>query len=221
MRKATPDDLVLISWSGHGYADSRGVFYLLPYDIGPAVQSLTPVELGRMVSSDELSLWLREVDAGDLALIIDTCQSAASVEGEGFKPGPMGSRGLGQLAYDKGMRILAGSQADNVAVESDQLKHVLLTYTLVCEGLQRNQAAVHHQITLDSWLRYGADRVPRLFAALRVGKLPADRSARLIRDGQPWVPPVITENTPVQDEVQMPAFFNFTKQPHPVVLDQQ
>jgi hypothetical protein len=42
-----------------------------------------------------------------MAIIIDACHSAASFEGEGFKPGPMGSRGLGQLAYDKRIRILA------------------------------------------------------------------------------------------------------------------
>ena len=51
-------------------------------------------------------------------MIVDACHSAASVDEAGFKPGPMGSRGLGQLAYDKGMRILAASQADDVALES-------------------------------------------------------------------------------------------------------
>ncbi len=73
--------------------------------------------LARSVSSDELSLWLRDVDAGVLVLIVNACQSAAAVEGEGFKPGPMGRRGLGQLAYDKGMRVLAATQADNVGAD--------------------------------------------------------------------------------------------------------
>jgi hypothetical protein len=59
----------------------------------------------RCISSDELSLWLREVDAGELALIVDACHPAAAIEGTDFKPGPMVSRGLGQLLYDKGMRI--------------------------------------------------------------------------------------------------------------------
>ena len=55
---------------------------------------------------------LRDVDAGDLVLIVDACHSAAAIEGTDFKPGPMGSRGLGQLSYDKGMRILTATQAD-------------------------------------------------------------------------------------------------------------
>jgi hypothetical protein len=50
-------------------------------------------------------------------MIVDTCHSEATVAYDGFKPGPMGSRGLGQLAYDKGMRILAASKSGQSAVE--------------------------------------------------------------------------------------------------------
>ena len=113
LETATPDDLVIITFAGHGYASQRGVFHLLPQDIGPGnTQRVTAQILSQSIGSDELETWLRDVDAGELALIIDACHSAASVEGDGFKPGPMGSRGLGQLAYDKGMRILAASQCE-------------------------------------------------------------------------------------------------------------
>ena len=47
----------------------------------------------------------------------------------------MGSRGLGQLAYNKAMMVLAASQADDVALESGSLAQGLLTYALVREGL--------------------------------------------------------------------------------------
>jgi hypothetical protein len=46
-----------------------------------------------------------------MVMILDACYSAASIESADFKPGPMGSRGLGQLAYDKRIRVLAASQA--------------------------------------------------------------------------------------------------------------
>jgi uncharacterized caspase-like protein len=91
--------------------------------------------LSKFISSEELSQWLKDVDAGELAMIIDACHSAASVP-EGFKPGPMGDRGRGQLAYDKGMRILAATQADNVALESEKLGQGLLTYALVLIPLE-------------------------------------------------------------------------------------
>src|SRR5213078_261829 len=116
-------------------------------------------------SSEELSLWLRDVDAGEMVMIVDACHSAATVEQEWFKPGPMGSRGLGQLAYDKRMRVLAASQADDFALESGNLRHGLLTYALVKDGLDTKKADFRPKdgrVTLGEWLAYGAERVPDL-----------------------------------------------------------
>src|SRR6185503_6290727 len=101
---------------------------------------ISPASLTHFVSSDELSEWLRDIDAGEMVLVVDTCHSAAAIEAGGFKPGPMGSRGMGQLAYDKGIRVLAASQADDVALEINRLRHGLLTYALMHDGLERGQA---------------------------------------------------------------------------------
>jgi uncharacterized caspase-like protein len=131
--------LVILAFSGHGYTDPQGRFYLLPSDAGMD-STITDAKLPKFISSDELSQWLRDVDAGELVMIIDACHSAASVP-EAFKPGPMGDRGLGQLAYDKGMQILAATQADNVALESERLGQGLLTYALVQDGLKARKAA--------------------------------------------------------------------------------
>ncbi len=68
--------------------------------------------------ANELAEWLRWIDAGEMSFVLDSCDSASSVEANHFKPGPMGSRGLGHLAYDKRMRILAASQSNNAARES-------------------------------------------------------------------------------------------------------
>jgi hypothetical protein len=40
------------------------------------------------------------------------------------------------IAYDDGTRLLAASQANDVALESEKLKQGLLTYTLVGTGLK-------------------------------------------------------------------------------------
>ena len=178
-RAARPEDTVLISFSSHGYADDRGKFYLLPYDTGAGREMRDA--LTRAISSDELSLWLRDVDAGELVLVVDACHSAASVQGEGFKPGPMGSRGLGQLSYDKGMRILTSTQADNVALETNLTEHGLLTYALTREGIERGMADSKPQdrtITLAEWLAYGAERVPELFAEInkQMGEMQSGRA---------------------------------------------
>ena len=108
LASANPEDLVVLFFAGHGRNEAGGNFYLLPQDIGAGATKADPAELlRRSIGTEELSAWLRDIDAGEMALVIDACHSAASVEGEGFKPGPMGSRGLGQLAYDKGIRVLA------------------------------------------------------------------------------------------------------------------
>ena len=179
-RPAQINDLVMVSFSGHGYADHGGKFYLIPSDAGKDITDADPNPsamdrlLAESISSDNLSRWLRNIDARDIVLIVDACQSAAIVGGSGFKPGPMGNPGLGQLAYDKGLMILAATQADNVALETGQVAQGLLTYALTHDAVERKAADTNPKdgrIDLREWLRYGADRVPDLWSALEAGKL--------------------------------------------------
>jgi caspase domain-containing protein len=168
VERAAPEDLVLLAFSSHGYTDNRGVFHMVLADIGEHIPQnrVTPELDANSLSSDELSGWLREVDAGGMVMVVDACQSAATVEAEGFKPGPMGSRGLGQMAYDKGMRILAASKSEQSAVERDGIKHGLLSYALLDEGLKQGLADFQPKdgkILMSEWLAYGEQEVPKLF----------------------------------------------------------
>jgi WD40 repeat protein len=168
LRKATPDDLVIITLSSHGSRNDRGDFFVVPF-LPDGVGSASPDYSSQLISSDDLSRWLRDVDAGELDMIIDSCFSASAVQRPGFKPGPMDSRGLGQMSYDKGMRILAATQALNVALESSKLGLGLLTYALIKDGLDHGNADTNPQngiITTAKWLRYGRDRVPKIYEAV-------------------------------------------------------
>ena len=221
---ARPEDLVILTFSCHGDNDPRtGAFYLFPSDIGPRQeQGLTDDLKAHAVSSDDLSRWLRDVDAGQVALIVDACHSAASVDAPGFKPGPMGSRGLGQLAYDKGMRVLAASQADDVAVEADALGDGLLTYALVHDGLEAGQADAGPRdgtVTLSKWLRYGASRVPSLYREVVAGRIQdfGAGAARSISLGQRGT---ALDAAPLGDAtLQQPALFDFNRQASDPVLE--
>jgi WD40 repeat protein/uncharacterized caspase-like protein len=214
LAKATPDDLVILSFSGHGYTEHSGAFYLLPSDSGKE-DAITPAELKKFISSEELSEWLRDVDVGQLAMIIDACHSAASVDAGGFKPGPMGDRGLGQLAYDKGMMILAASQADDVALEIHDLHQGLLTYALL-EGLSRGEGSKlkadlngHGVVTLEEWLKYGEQRVASLYEDAKAGRV-----HMISRDPTPN-PHFIDETI---KHAQTPALFDFYKHNNAVML---
>lgn len=233
LRPATPDDLVLVLFSSHGYADRAGNFYLMPYDTGAGTEKIfTETVRQHSISSDDLSSWLRDVDAGELVMIVDACHSTAAVEGRGFKPGPMGSRGLGQLSYDKGMRILTATQSDNVALEDKTIAQGLLTYSLTRDGLEAQHADFKPQdktITLIEWLEYGEDRVPKLNEEIIAGLFSSSGSAggkaRVIQIGtarglQDTGPgPSATPSAPARNtKLQQPALFDFARQGGDTVL---
>lgn len=171
IRRLGPEDTLVISISSHGIRDRAGNFYFLPYDVG-AGAGLDPFAdalLRRAISSVELSEWMKDIDAGEAAIIVDACHSEAAVKAEGFKPGPMGSRGLGQLAFDKRIKLLAATQADNIAREDMAAKSSLLMRALVEDGLEArlaDYALKDGKITLKEWFAYAVERVPLLYAEL-------------------------------------------------------
>ena len=59
--------------------------------------------------------------------------------GRGSNRGRWVVGGLGQLAYDKRMRVLAASQADQTAQETQELGQGVLTYVLLTDGLERRR----------------------------------------------------------------------------------
>lgn len=205
---ATPDDLVIITFSGHGFADSNE-FYLVPQDIGGS-RRVDDGTRQHSISTLELANWLEDIDAGDLSLVIDACHSAAAVETGGFKAGPMGAKGLGQLAYDKGIRILAATQADDVALESGRLRQGLLSFALMSEGLEQAKADYHPvdgKIDVAEWLAFAARRVPEIYLAIQSGQ------QILATGSDPWK----IENRSASRiranavKVQRPTLFNFRR----------
>ncbi len=177
IKRAGPDDVIIVTYSGHGFAGDDGEFYLFPYDVGQGPGRVVDNQLtSRLVSSSELSTWLGEVDSAELILIVDACNSAAAIASDNFKPGPMGSRGLGQLAYDKGMRLLAASQAESVAFEHEELRHGTMTYALLREGIEEGRAdqnPVDGTITVAELFDYATNRVPNLNRELLSGEFDA------------------------------------------------
>jgi len=176
IRPAQPEDAVLLYFSGHGTA--RGDrFYLIPHDLGYDGQraELNAAGLEQIVAhsiSDlELEDALKPLDAAQLLLVIDACNSGQALEAEEKRRGPMNTRGLAQLAYEKGMYILTASQSFEVAFESAALKHSYLAYALVEEGINSGLADGDHdgQIVLDEWFDYATDRVPRMGKEQRSG----------------------------------------------------
>ena len=214
LQKARPDDIVILSLSSHGYANKSGLFYVLPSDIQSNGKQVTQQLLQSSISSDELSFWIRDLDAEEFVMIIDACYAEAAIVGKEFKAGPMGSRGLGQLAYDKGMRVLAATRAESEAMEVGRtragvvIEGGLLTYALLNNGIKQKMADYHppdKQITVGEWLSFAVTQVPHLYSDLR-----------FLLNGQP-VFKTAGPRKP-RDDVQHPSLFNFKRGPQDTLL---
>jgi len=170
--RVQPEDVVVVYFAGHGTAHENQ-FYLIPHDLGfrgdrsridnAGLQSI----LARSISDRELEKVFEGVDAGRFLLVIDACNSGQALEADEKRRGPMNSRGLAQLAYEKGMYVLTAAQSYQAALEASKLGHGYLTYALVEEGLKTSAADSQPkdgQVFLKEWLDYATERVPQMQA---------------------------------------------------------
>lgn len=191
IKPAQPEDAVIIYFSGHGAA-RQNQFYIIPHDLGyaGARMSLDAAGLQQLlthsISDSELQLAFEQIDAGQMLLVIDACNSGQALEADEKRRGPMNSRGLAQLAYEKGMYVLTAAQGYQAALEASRLGHGYLTYALVEEGLKTLRADLDPsdgRVTVREWLDFAVDRVPEM------QQLPAASPASVKVQPQPKAAP--------------------------------
>ena len=170
LKRVEPEDTVIIYYAGHGTAQAQR-FYLIPHDLGYTGDRTKLTEdglktmLAHSISDLELESAVEGLDAGHLLLIIDACNSGQALEAEEKRRGPMNSKGLAQLAYEKGMYILTAAQSFQAALEAAQLGHGYLTYALVEEGLKTPVADNEPKdgvLIAREWLNFATERVPQM-----------------------------------------------------------
>jgi WD40 repeat protein/uncharacterized caspase-like protein len=170
LKPAQPEDGVMIYFAGHGTAQGAR-FYLVPHDLGYAgardqldAKSVQTI-LAHSISDLELEAAVEGLDVEQLLLVIDACNSGQALEAEEKRRGPMNSKGLAQLAYEKGMYILTAAQSYQAALEAAQLGHGYLTFALIEEGLKTGAAdrdAKDGAIVTREWFNYATERVPQM-----------------------------------------------------------
>ncbi|MBA2705334.1 MAG: PD40 domain-containing protein [Blastocatellia bacterium] len=170
LKAAEPEDAVVIYFAGHGLA-YQDRFYMLPHDLGYEGSRRRLTEAGfasivsHSISDRELEDAFEKVNAGQILFVIDACNSGQALEAEEKRRGPMNSKGLAQLAYEKGIYILAAAQSYQAALEADEFGHGLLTYALIEEGLKKTAAdrtPKDGRVLLREWIDYATERVPQL-----------------------------------------------------------
>lgn len=170
LQPAQPEDAVVVYFAGHGTAQ-QNKFFLVPHDLGyqgsrtELNKSALDTILAHSISDRELEQAFEQVDAQQILFVIDACNSGQALEAEEKRRGPMNSKGLAQLAYEKGMYILTAAQSYQAALETPQRGHGYLTFALVEEGLKTTNADIDprdREVTLREWLDYATKRVPQL-----------------------------------------------------------
>jgi len=170
LQPAQPEDVVSIFFAGHGAAQGAR-FYLIPHDLGYAgaldaldAEAVRTI-LSHGVSDLELEAALEGVDAGQMLFVIDARNSGQALEAEEKRRGPMNSKGLAQLAYEKGMYILTAAQNYQAALEAAELGHGYLTFALIEDGLKRGLADRDPKDGLAlarEWFNYAEERAPQI-----------------------------------------------------------
>ncbi|MET0645310.1 MAG: caspase family protein [Pyrinomonadaceae bacterium] len=169
IKPTQPEDALLVYFAGHG--TSQGTwpeqrYYLLPHDFtGAGAKSLEQ----QGISDLELNQALERIGAERVLMVIDACQSGQALGEQNAGRAPMNSKGLAQLAYDKGMAVLAAAQSHQAALEAvaipgrGEIRHGLLTYALLQafnDPLADRDG--NTQVWEQEWLSYAVDLVPSL-----------------------------------------------------------
>lgn len=222
LQRAKPEDAVIVYFAGHGLAVEPR-FYLIPHDLGynGKRENLTQSGLARVLSNSisdkELVELFEAIDAGQLLLVIDACNSGQALESDEARRGPMNSKGLAQLAYEKGINVLTASQSYQAALENKELGHGYLTYALIESGLRKLEADVRPRdgrILVREWLNYATDQVPRMQEAKNKNK--AKETDRILKR-----PNAVRLTPKVTPESQRPrAFYRREAETQPMVIAQ-
>jgi hypothetical protein len=155
----------VLFFSGHGahapdpkgFPNPSGLQYILPYDCDPGDLP------GTAIAGDEMTALLREVRAGRLLALFDSCHSGGAGDPKG--PLPRVKRGLSEdyyqaLAQGAGRVVIASSRPDEVSWALRGMRNSLFTHYLL-EALRGGGKTLGDgYVRVFDVFRHLADRVP-------------------------------------------------------------
>jgi WD40 repeat protein len=172
-KEAGPNDTVVLYAACHGRSHGQR-YYLIPYEFRPEDPGRPDDDLRRQaLSIDDLGDALAKVRALRRVLIFDTCYSG-SVVGQAGRQNLFGARGAAErLNHAHGVYSLTATQSNQLAAEHKELRHGVLTYTLLaaCGRVDRGPLAGRpvpappggRDVDVLEWFRYAQRHVPGLY----------------------------------------------------------
>jgi WD40 repeat protein len=190
--KARPQDTLVLYMATHGYTVGQR-FYLLPHDfrLGKEEKRAPPREEIALVglrgyrgtseqegavrehglAIDELGEVLASVPALKRVLIFDACHSGSAIQLAGKRQNPFAFRGaMERFSRAQGVYSLSATAADELAAESKELGHSILTYSLLAAlgavdsgPLKGQKLASRAAVDVLDWFRFARNQVPALY----------------------------------------------------------
>jgi hypothetical protein len=155
-----PDDTVVVFFSGHGGHEDNGAEpqqYLIPYDCDPNDLS------GTAISGEEMTGLLRNINAGRLLVLFDSCHSGGAGDPKSLLP--QLKTGLSEsyyegLAQGKGRVVIASSRPEELSWALDGMDNSLFTNYLLEALLGQARTLGDGYIRVFDVFRHVADHVP-------------------------------------------------------------
>lgn len=159
-RHTGPDDTAVVFFSGHGAHDPAGGDtgqYILPYDCDRADVP------GTAIVGDEMTDMLRDIEAGRLLVLFDSCHSGGAGDPKGqlpqFKTGLSEDYFQG-LAQGRGRVVIGSSRPDEVSWALPEMRNSLFTHYLL-EALRGEARTLGDgYVRIFDLFRHVADHVP-------------------------------------------------------------
>jgi WD40 repeat protein len=198
-RQAKAPDTLVLYVASHGFTVGQR-FYLFPYDFrldrgeqtaapppprpaatavglrgyGDATDQREQAVQARGLAIDELGEALAEVPALKRVLIFDTCHSGSAIQLAGKPHNPFAFRGaMERFNRAQGVYSLAATSSDELAAESKELGHSILTYALLAGAGAAEEGPLAGRplppgpggpaVDVLHWFGYARDQVPALY----------------------------------------------------------
>jgi uncharacterized caspase-like protein len=165
-RQAGKDDMVIIYLAGHGATerdaaspDGDGLEkYILPHNADPKDLFASALPM------NDVSKIFQRISSEKMVFISDTCYSGATggrtIPVIGTRTNISGAF-LDRLSQGKGRVVITASDANEVSIEKDELKHGVFTYYLLEALRGKGDIDQDGVITIDEVYRYVSMKVPQ------------------------------------------------------------
>jgi WD40 repeat protein len=127
---ASPKDVFIFYYAGHGVLNEKKEFFLVPHDVTQLYgQDEALAQKG--LSANQLQQFSKDIKAQKQLFILDACQSAGALDQIVAARGAAEEKAIAQLARATGTHWLTASGSEQFASEFAQLGHGTFTYVLL------------------------------------------------------------------------------------------